>query len=114
MSGHENYNFEKFRKIEERLRREGNDVISGRTLFESEIKRGIVRKHADYLRMSIKLMLAFESDALCLLNGWEESEGAKSEVAVGLSLGMRFIDEDGDFLYPQHVEDIWAANVKKA
>jgi hypothetical protein len=108
MSGHDNYNFDAFARAENQLRDHGDDVISGRMLFASEIARGITRPHKDYLRMSIKLMLSFETDTICLLEGWQESDGSRAEVAVGLSLGMDFIDEFGNPMFPEYVE-IWAS-----
>lgn len=95
MSGYPNYNFDKFRKVEERLRVRGHDVTSGRFLFESEIARGITRPHKEYQRAALLHMLAFGADAIAQLDGWEQSSGATGEAAVALNLGMEFLDEYG-------------------
>lgn len=95
MTGFPNHNFDHFQKIEDRLRAKGHDVISGRLLFQSEIINGRTRTHAEYQRSALKLMLAFEADAIAQLSGWEQSSGATGEAAVALNLGMEFLDEQG-------------------
>lgn len=95
MSGFPNYNFDRFRQVEDQLRRRGHDVISGRLLFESEIASGKTRSHAEYQRAALKLLLAFEADAIVQLDGWEASSGATGEAAVALNLDLAFLDEYG-------------------
>lgn len=96
MSGYENYNFDAFREVEEHLRAKRFDVISGRLLFEQEVAQGINRTHREYLRAALVFMLGFNPDAIHLMPGWRASTGATCEAAVAKSLGLRFVDSEGN------------------
>ncbi|WP_278833509.1 DUF4406 domain-containing protein [Porphyromonas cangingivalis] len=40
----------------------------------------------DYMRIDIKALM--DCEAICMLNGWEESKGARLEFHIAQSLGM--------------------------
>ena len=48
--------------------------------------------YADYIRASIRQVLAVQ--AIALLPGWQESRGARVEVHLALTLGLKFFDAE--------------------
>lgn len=98
MTGIPDYNFPKFEEVEERLKVQGHDVMSMRIIVMTEFKGDLNRTHAEYMQAALKYLPL--STHLCLLNGWERSDGTKCEVAVALTLGMRFVNENGKEVYP--------------
>lgn len=56
----------------------------------------VQRDNVGYLRAAIHVMMY--CDAITLLPGWEGSIGARCEVAIALSLSLRFVDLSGVML----------------
>ena len=77
----------RFSKAEQMLRAAGNEVINPASIglmFPESFR------HSDY--MDIDIMLLSKCDAIYMLNGWEESEGARQE--------HEFAEEEGlDIIY---------------
>lgn len=82
MTGYQNYNFEAFNDMADVLRHNGYDVKNPAENFNGE--HGHPRE--DYMRLDIENVLA--SDAVILLDGWEKSVGARTEVMVAHQLGL--------------------------
>lgn len=97
MTGYEHYNFPAFHAGAVLLRNAGhlafnpaeNDLDNG---FDATgLKGHEAADHGFDLRQALKQDLSWicdHADAVALLDGWEESKGAKCEVALGLALGI--------------------------
>lgn len=78
MSGIADYNFPAFFAAEVELRDCGDTVLN-----PARNPKGLEYNHY----MDIAMAMIRASDAVCLLPGWENSKGAKAEVAYAESLG---------------------------
>lgn len=89
MAGYPEHNFPAFQAAAVRLRSLGYDVVS-----PHEVKVEVENPKAqDYLCADIRELL--KCNAICLLDGWEKSIGAKCEATIAITLGFYFIDLDG-------------------
>ena len=95
MTGYKEWNFPAFFKAEEELKLLGVDVINpahndGPTLEEAMESAGTPERPnhnwAWYMRRDLPHVM--ECDAICVLEGWRESKGARLEVHVAKALGM--------------------------
>ncbi|HAF6280385.1 TPA: DUF4406 domain-containing protein [Salmonella enterica] len=75
MTGYENYNRNEFKKKQWDLERCGFVVLNPAWLPDG-------LEHEQYLTMTRGMILA--SDSVCLLPGWEDSDGARQEVIYAL------------------------------
>jgi hypothetical protein len=89
MTGLPGFNFRAFDKARDELTHQGYDVISPADL---ERKR-TSRSYSEALRDDIAHLVKCE--AIYLLRGWQFSVGAKLELAVARTVGMRVMHEDG-------------------
>lgn len=48
--------------------------------------------HSEYMRMC--MVLLHDCDAICLMEGWSVSEGAKEEVSYALDRGMAIMEAE--------------------
>jgi hypothetical protein len=106
MTGYKEWNFPAFFKAEEELKSLGFDVINpahndGVTLEEAMESAGNPERPnnswAWYMRRDLPHVM--ESDALCVLEGWQESRGATLEVHVARALGMPImVLRDGELI----------------
>ncbi len=86
MTGIDEHNFPAFRAAGERFREAGWDDANpaenfgGRTDLPREV----------YLRSDVAMLA--ECDAIALLPGWENSQGAQLEAVLAAELGLRFFD----------------------
>jgi hypothetical protein len=85
MSGYPDLNSPLFRKVAAELRAAGIDVRN-----PAEHDHGTNEGWQFYMRHGIRLLL--DCDAILLLPGWEDSQGARLEYDIACALGMR-IDE---------------------
>lgn len=81
MTGKPGHNFQAFNAAAVRLEKLGFEVAN-------PADKGIVEgwSWADYLRYDLKILV--DCDAIFLLDGWEESEGANLEYHVAQRLGL--------------------------
>jgi hypothetical protein len=92
MTGYKEWNFPAFFKAEEELKSLGFDVINpahndGANIDEAlESARFAKRDWSWYMRRDLTYVM--ECDAICVLEGWRESKGARLEVHVAKALGM--------------------------
>lgn len=100
MSGIEQFNYPRFREVEASLVDAGFEVISPAVGEPPLPGSADEQPHAFYLRRGIAQLL--ECDAVALLEGWGQSEGAKLEVAVARGLGMQ-----------RNFHDVWVHYAKK-
>jgi len=82
MSGYPEYNFLAFREAAEKLRSEGFIVISPHENF------GEATHHPRHVYMRADIMSVLQADAVCVLNGWLLSKGAKLEVLIAHELDL--------------------------
>lgn len=78
-----------------RLRKGGHTVVNP---AELDKKGPPLTSWADYLRRDIKVLV--DCDAIRLLDGWENSEGAKLEAHIAEKLGLARVDADGYRIHP--------------
>jgi len=81
MSGIEGFNFPAFAEAASELRRRGYDVVN-----PAEGTVDFSRPWSYYMRRAIRMLT--ECDAIALLEGWEQSRGARLEVYVGRHLDI--------------------------
>lgn len=88
MTGVEDYNYPLFNWVAETLRQRDYAVINPAEFFGGNADR----TREEYIRESIIRLL--EADAVVLLPGWQDSPGARLEVAIAgeLKLPMSLID----------------------
>lgn len=96
MTGIEDFNRPAFDAAAEQLRAQGFDVIvpgENESYDPIELATQTVskQKREFYLSRDIELILE-HSDLVVVLPGWEESEGAKLEVAVAEAVGLPVFD----------------------
>ena len=83
MSGIKNFNYESFAEAESRLRHLG-EVVNPAKIEPS------VKTWEGYMRADIKALV--DCDAVYVLPGWENSKGARIEIAIAVGLGMDIYD----------------------
>lgn len=89
MSGYEEYNFPAFKLATDTLRDDGHEVVSPAEL-DGEPVPGIVpgdKQWADLLARDVQVVASPDIEAVVVLPGWEDSQGAALEVHVARSLG---------------------------
>ncbi|EJJ7187599.1 DUF4406 domain-containing protein [Salmonella enterica] len=79
MTGHENYNRDVFMRKEEELINYGATVLSPAMLPDG-------LEHEQYLTITRGMIRV--SDVICLLPGWEKSEGARQEIVYAMRRGI--------------------------
>lgn len=88
MSGLPAYNYPAFTKAAEQLRSKGFDIVSPHELHDGDT----TLPYDHYLRAGLKALL--DCDAIVLLDGWENSRGARIEAKVAAALRMRWFTVD--------------------
>jgi len=83
MTGYPEFNYPAFTEAAGALRAGGETVVSPHELHDNDFSRPFDW----YLRRDLKALC--DCDAVALLPGWEDSRGAKLEVAVAEGLGLR-------------------------
>ena len=98
MTGIEDFNRAKFNAMEKMLKEHGKSVFNPAWLAVDE------SWSRDDL-MAVDIAVLARCDAIVLLPGWENSEGARAEYAYAVSAGKRIykgdVDDDGfSYMYP--------------
>ena len=100
MRGKENNNETAFFNAEKRLNRRGFTVINPLTIGRSIASDEIIGSDADFLRnvMRFERTLIRFCDAIYMLEGWQDSQGAKAELvtAIGFDCMIFLETEDAD------------------
>jgi hypothetical protein len=98
MRGKENNNETAFLNAEKRLNRRGFTVINPLNIGRSIASDEIIAGNADLLKtvMKIERMLIRHCDAIYLLEGWKESEGAKAELVTAIGFDCMIFLESED------------------
>lgn len=92
MRGYPEHNFPAFRAAEDRFRDSEWEVVSPREIGEGLFKNNPIVSVGDYLRADLREVITCGS--IALLRGWEASTGARCEVAVAITCGLRFYDAE--------------------
>ena len=93
MTGLPEFNYPAFNEATYSLRESGYSVFSPAESFQGDTTLDFTV----YMREDIKALLSV--DAVIVLEGWENSAGAVTEVLVALSLGLPILDLNFDELY---------------
>lgn len=98
MRGKKENNAEVFARAEARLRRRGFTVINPLNIGRSIAPDEFIASDADLLKtvMRIERMLIRHCDAIYLLEGWKESEGAKAELVTAIGFDCMIFLESED------------------
>ena len=94
MRGIPGYNYDLFNDVAKHLRSIcGYQVINPTEIGDYFGKPEDLEKDARLrdLVMSIELLCVIKCDAICLLEGWENSEGARAELAAALERKLEII-----------------------
>ena len=83
MTGLPEFNYPAFNAVAAELRNSGVDVVSPTELHDGDTSR----PYDYYLRLGLKALL--DCDEIVLLPGWENSRGARLELAVAEALSMK-------------------------
>jgi hypothetical protein len=106
MRGKENNNETAFHNAEKRLNRRGFTVINPLNIGRSIASDEVIAGDADLLKtvMKIERMLIRHCDAIYLLEGWKESEGAKAELVTAIGFDCMIFLESEDIEARQEKE----------
>ena len=85
MTGYENFNREAFHKAAEALKREGHTVLNPAVLPD-----GLTQPH--YMDICMAMLRCV--DAVYMLKGWQQSAGARTELALTEKLGHAVIFQE--------------------
>lgn len=100
MRGKENNNETAFFNAEKRLNRRGFTVINPLTIGRGIASDEVIASDADFLRnvMRFERTLIRFCDAIYMLEGWQDSQGAKAELvtAIGFDCMIFLETEDAD------------------
>lgn len=94
MSGYPAFNYPRFFEVAQQLRERGFDPINPAALDDPETLSQVMaspdgkidgqlngQTYGDFLSRAVKTLVE-HADAVCVLEGWLQSRGAKTEVAV--------------------------------
>ena len=100
MTGYENFNFDKFDKIAEKLRRAGVDVVNPADICRKYKKEKVLADESVFDAMIAEQQEAEKTCAgILLLDGWEASKGVRLELKTALDGGADvFLEKDVDML----------------
>jgi nucleoside 2-deoxyribosyltransferase len=100
MTGHENYNFDAFDKVRDYLKAAGHHPISPADIdrlyegWKVYPPAGFVPTDDDRARFMRRDLNAIEgADAIYMMEGWENSKGARVELAYAEFLGKKIMYE---------------------
>lgn len=87
MSNLPDFNYPAFYDAEKRLSRFGYDVENPARHFDGDQ----TRPYKDYMREAVRALT--RCDAIYLMDGWEQSEGARFELEVSRRIGLAVMFE---------------------
>lgn len=90
MTGYPEHNYPAFHEAATKLRSEGFEVVNPAENFDGRMDL----EPATYLRRDFSQM-ANECNSIYLLEGWQNSTGARAEFAVARALGFQFLKSPG-------------------
>lgn len=99
MSGYLELNFPAFRKATELFREFGHEVISPVEIGDDLCGNDPSTKSVVFLRADLYKLLSCKG--IALLPFWQNSIGARCEVAVAISLGFEFYDASTGLAIPR-------------
>ncbi len=88
MTGHPDYNRPAFHAMANKLRAGGYEVLN-----PAEVDLGERATWEDYLRKDLQMLVTVQE--VCMLPGWQSSQGALLEVAIARILGIPVVDYPG-------------------
>jgi len=96
MTGHENFNFDKFNFIENVLKQYGVDVVNPVRICKKYKKEHVLGDKAVFDKMVAEQQEAEKTcNAIMLLHGWQNSKGVKLELKTAANLDFKFfLDSD--------------------
>jgi hypothetical protein len=105
MTGFPDYNYPAFFEAESRLQflLQNATVLNPARIDDNEEVK-FQHDRIYYIRKSIELIL--EATHVYVLPGWEKSEGAKLEIAIGKELGLTFIGENVDVVEEENIFEL--------
>jgi hypothetical protein len=95
MRGYRDQNYPAFEVAAKRLREAGHNVYSP---VEDNLRQGItpeVAKDETFLKVRFLQDLKFiceEAEGIAVMEGWQQSKGAKAEAAVGVAIGVPWLE----------------------
>jgi nucleoside 2-deoxyribosyltransferase len=107
MSGYEDYNYPAFFAAESRWQNQGWEVFNPARNPHPPNLAEMGRDEGRAYFMKLDLPMVLESDAVAVLPGWEDSPGARVEVAVGRILTLPILDAMTFQVLPIHeIEEV--------
>lgn len=96
MTGLPELNFPKFRAVAEFFRSAGWEVLNPVEIGQKHFPEGGVHANEYLIKDILELVTC---DTICLLPGWTASIGARCEAAIAVTLGLTFVDENGESFF---------------
>lgn len=90
ISGRADLNREAFAKAAADLRAQGHEVVNPHEIIDHERAEREGWEWVDYMREDIKVLMTCE--AICMIEGWGRSRGAKLELHLARELGFRVMN----------------------
>jgi hypothetical protein len=108
MTGLPQYNYPAFFEVENILKSKykfnKNLVILNPARIDDGSEYKFNHSRAYYIRKSIEMLL--KATDIYVLKGWQDSEGAKLEIAIAKELKLRFIKEPVDDIYDDDIFEL--------
>lgn len=97
MRGYEGFNYPAFHQAAAHLEKAGHEVLNPAENFDGATDLDF----ETYMRADLSMLL--DATHIFMLNGWQNSEGARLELAVAKALGL-YVWYEGDYSEPVELE----------